>query len=362
VRVTVLLCWVLALSWLTHYLASPDWRAGETRLILLTPVDASDVKKWSLRQQATGFRVQVGGDESVIHDATVVSEDKALIVARKPGRRGAAFRIVELPKNTSMLRLQAHLRAAPIVRESITLTPEPAFHIKTLNVNGSHRYPLVERPMFFQRTLSIDKLIEISHNTTSVELSLMVSPGSDWQLSKLSLSTVEEHGRYIHSFRALLALWGLTLLLLVVGAWRRSRVSTVLVFTVLAIVLSGVLATRALVVQAFRALAEGLLMVGGELTQRDFHAVMQFGHILLFALLAIVVLATHRRWALHPIQALCGILVVAVASEALQSHVLGRNPNMQDFLFDLIGVCVGSALFVVGTTLFTRKKPIRAPA
>jgi len=158
--------------------------------------------------------------------------------------------------------------------------------------------------------------------------------------------------------RALVGLWGLTLVLAIVWAWRRARASTFLLCVVLGAVLIGVLASRPHVVMVYRVVINWITSFGVRLTADDFSAAMQFGHIALFAGLSVAILFGHRRWQMSTLQALASVVVIAIATEALQRHAFGRNPDVQDFIFDVIGIALGYVLYKLALFSFSRRQPV----
>jgi len=344
-KLTLGLCWILLLSWLTHMAASPAWRLNEQAIELLNSELLIDSTQWQAQKQA----LELG-----IDSANVLS------VKRQNAAKGVMSRTMSLPANAQMLRVQAQLQAEPLTRDSFTLFPPPAIQLMAIR-NGVQSYPMVERPMFFQRIHSVDDIVAIGANTQLIQLGLVGSPGSDWRVSNLRVSVVEEHWRYAYLFQALVALWALTVLWVVVQAWRRAKVPTFAVAAVVFLVLIGILASDPQIDHARDLIAATASSLGGEITSQHFRAAMQFGHIFLFFSLTGVMLLGHRRWGLHIFQALMSIVVVAIATEALQSHVPGRDPDVQDFLFDMLGVCFGAGVYFLALWVNTQRYRLRVP-
>jgi len=339
VRFIALLCWVLLLSWLTHVLASPWWRAPNPVAVLLSETEALDTSAWQTLPKSASLSVL---------------DEKALSVTRPPGAWGRALRVIDLPPDTRLIRLEARLGAMSSYRDTVTLFPKPVFHLRV--DQGVQRYPLVERPMFFQRVHKIDELVTLPMGNEILELGLLAPPNLEWRVSGLTVTSVTEHRRYAQSFSAVIALWGLTVLWVVVKAWRRSRVPTALIGVVIAGVLVGVLSSRSQVVSAFHLIAKSVASIGGEVTANQFSSFMQAGHVILFAVLTLFALILRQRWLVQTWQVITGIFVLAIATEALQRHALGRSPDIQDLLFDTLGIMAGWMLFSVFRRLRRRSK------
>ena len=99
--------------------------------------------------------------------------------------------------------------------------------------------------------------------------------------------------------------------------------------------------------------SNGVRVVGGQVTAGHFSTFMQSGHIGLFCVLTMTALIFRRQWYLTYIQILSGIFVLAIATEALQRHAFGRSPDVQDFIFDVFGIAIGTILFKLGRGLFS---------
>jgi len=343
VKFLITVVWLLFLTWLTHTFASPQWRSDGLEIDLLTHDQMLEASAWTLH----------GPIESVDYHA-----DQSITIERKLGAWTRMTRDVSLPPNTTLLRLKASLQAEFETSENISLFPPPVLHLKT--PGGSNPYPFVSRPMFFQRQLLVDELIELDVAYDSIEVGLIAPRMSDWRYRSVSLMAATEHWRYPHSVTALMALWGLSVLWLVVKAWRRAWLPTMVVLGVLATVLVGVLSSSTQIVRGYGLMAEWASRIGGTIGRGQFSSVMQFGHVSLFAALSFIALLFHKRWRLSRVQVLTGILVIAVATEALQRHVFGRSPDVQDLVFDGIGILVGTAAYLSCQALFRISKRISA--
>lgn len=341
---SLLLAWVLVLSWLTQTAASPDWRASTITQAILPASQALDTVEW------------VPSKETV---AATIDETGALYVARPDNRWAVITRRLSLvpagnstdssDSSVSLLRFRATLETDTPALDRVTLTPGPVLHL--FLDHGERQYPFVARPMFFQSSVEVDTLIELRERHESLEIALIAAPNSNWRLSDLSLSAVAEHPRFAHSFSALIALWGLTVLLGVLIAWRRSKLPTLIVGLVVILVLIGVLSSRTQIVKLFEFLSNELQAVGGQVTSGHFGAAMQSGHLLLFSALTFLALVFHRRWWMTRTKVLAGVVVLAIATEALQNHAFGRSPDIQDFALDLIGIAIGTMVYGVGLLL-----------
>ena len=328
-----LLVWVLVLSWLTQMAASPQWRASNFNPAVLSAADALDPDQWVASSESASPLIDDRGD---------------LYVGRRDKRWGSVKRRVPLVIEGSssanqLYRLQATLSTDKPWSDRLSLNPGPVLHLYV--DQGTRQYPFVARPMFFQSRVRIDTLVELRQQQAMMEIALIAMPGSNWRLSDLSLIAAREAPRYAHSFTALIALWGLTFLCGVVAAWRRARVPTLTVGLVVTLVLIGVLSSRTQVLQWFAYLSTEIRTVGGQITSGHFSAVMQSGHLVLFTGLTFLALSFHRRWWLKPLQIVSGIVVLAIATEALQNHAFGRSPDVRDFALDVIGIVVGAVLY-----------------
>ena len=336
-RFFALFFWVLALSWLTHAAASPSWRTSNTVDVFLSSEQASNLSLWKVDRASTS--IVEGADESIL-----VNPDT--------DRWGRAMRDVAVSPTEKFYHLKATLRTDSNPTQRLTLFPKPVFHLFVKH--GEQQYPFVERPMFFKNEVLIDEIIELTGTHDEVELSLVKAPNANWRLSNLSLSAVQVHKRYNGSFSVLIGLWGLTLLWGVTKAWRRSGLPTLVVGALLTVFLVGVLASRSQVVYLFDLLSNAIRSIGGQITAGHFAVFMQMGHIGLFCVLTVAALVSRHHWRLSYIQIILGMIVLAVATEALQRHVFGRTPDAQDFIFDVFGIAIGSLLLFVSKFLFSK--------
>lgn len=337
-----LLVWVLTLSWLTHAAASPSWRAPNIVEEFLSATQAANLSEWEVKPAST---------------VMVAAPGPSIVLNPDTNKWGRAIRLVPVTPTENLYRLKITLTTDTLPAQRFTLFPEPVFHF---HVNtGTQKYPFVERPMFFRSEVRIDEVIELTGEHSEVELSFITTKNSIWRLSNLSLSAVREHGRYNTSFSALIGLWGLTLLWGVLKAWRRSRLPTLAVGGLLAVVLIGVLASRIQVMQVFGLLSTGIRSVGGQLSAGNFSTFMQAGHIGLFCVLTFAALVFRRKWYLTYTRIVLGALVLAIATEALQRHAFGRSPDVQDFIFDILGIVVGSILYELSNRIVNavRRRP-----
>ncbi len=338
-RFFALMCWVLLLSWLTHFAASPTWRTPVITERLLIEADAANPLGW-----------QSSGPASKIS----VSNEGVIGVQRDINKRGRISRHIALPINASLLRLQATLQTDTSAADRLTWHPAPVLLLK--DPTRSNKYLLVERPMFFQSLVTLDEVIELEQPNTSIEVLFSSPPQTDWQLSNLTLSSVDEDARYRVSQYLLAGLWLITLCIGIYRAWRRARMPTVVVVGILGPLLGAVLASSDAVSAFFTIFKRSLNHLGGGITSGQFSSLMQNGHVILFAVLTLAVLIFHKHWGLLHRQVLVGLGVLAVATEALQRHAVGRSPDVQDFLFDVFGVLLGFLIFAVFKGLFKASK------
>lgn len=337
------MCWVLLLSWVTQFTASPTWRAPVATAELLSSEEASNPSNWTTK----------GPIEEI-----VASADGTISIQRDIDQWRRIYQWIDLPENTKLLRFQADVRTDTPSIERYRWRPYPVLFFKLSE--GRDKFPFNVRPMFFVSSLQIDEVIELSQPQDKIELSLVKPRQASWQFSNISLSVVEEHSRYTNGRYVLACLWLITLCLGVYRAWCRARLPTVMVVGVLVGVLGGVLASKDLINSFFMLLRESLNRLGGDLTVEQFSSITQAGHIILFALLTFVVLVFHKRWNLYYTQVIIGIGVLAVATEELQRHALGRSPNIQDFLYDVLGIFAGMIIFGLLRALYKIAKHLRS--
>jgi len=328
VRFFALLLWVFALSWLTHEAASPSWRSPDTVAVFINPTQAAELSEWEVKPASTTIVAAPGPSMALNPD-----NDKW----------GRAVRTITVAPSENLYRLKATLSTDGDPLQRFTLFPVTVFHLRVNQ--GPQKYPLMERPMFFQHEVHIDEIIELKGRPEQVELSLITSANSNWRLSNLSFSAVREHSRYNISFSALIGLWALTLFWGLTKAWRRSPLPTLAVGGLLALVLLGVLSSRGQMLNLFSWFVGVATSIGGKLTKGDFSGLMQFGHIGMFCALTVVALVFRWRWKLNYSQIILGVVVLTIATEALQRHAFGRSPNMQDIIFDSLGIAAGAILY-----------------
>jgi len=150
VRITLLLVWVLLLSWITHFAASPGWRAPKELAEIISTSQALDPAKWSVKDGFTALQISPTGE---------------ITIDRLQGWRAVAVQKIELPPNLSLLRLQATLKVISLSSQEITLYPKPVLHVLTRGPSGG-RYPYVARPMFFESTIRICVLPTLQSSLT----------------------------------------------------------------------------------------------------------------------------------------------------------------------------------------------------
>jgi len=319
------------LSWATHFVASPTWRTPITASEILLEADAQLPSNWTTPGPASEI---------------VASPDGAVRIERDMDKRRRIVKSIPLPDNTTLMRFQANLHTDTSALDRFSWDWQAPVVLFLEVPEAKQRYPLSERPLFFKYNVQLDEVIELEMPQESIELSFLKPVNASWQLSKVSLSGVIEHPRYHESRYILAGLWLITLSIGIYRAWLRARLPTVLVVGVLAGVLGGVLASKDLVVKFFAILRNSMNSLGGDITSGQFSSLMQSGHIVLFAVLTLMVLVFHKRWNLLYTEVVIGMVVLAIATEALQRHVLGRSPDIQDFLLDIIGIALSLIVFV----------------
>jgi len=337
----ILMVWVLMLSWATHFVASPTWRTPITSSEILVNSDVHDPSNWMTK-----------GPESEI----VANTAGAIYIDREADKRRRIWQTIALPENTTLLRFQANLRTDSSSIDRFDWNWEPPVVLFLRVLEGQQRYPLSERPMFFQSSIELDEVVELEMPHDTIELSFLKPPRASWQLSNVSLSTVVQHPRYSESRHILAALWLVTLCAGAYRAWRRARFPTLVVVGILTAVLGGIMASKELVGDLFTLMRNSMNSLGGDITSTQFSSIMQSGHIVLFAVLTFVVLVFHKHWDLFYTEVVVGIGVLAIATEALQRHALGRSPDIQDFLLDIVGIFVALAIYGVLRGLFKTSK------
>ena len=345
-RFFALMVWVLLLSLLTHAAASPSWRVPEITEVFLNPTQAADLSQWQVKPATTTIvSVPLSASELLNRVSSGAESGFSMVLNPDSPKWGRAVRIVSVEPSEKLYRLKARLRTKATATERFTFFPAPVFHFSVSH--GAQRYPFVARPTFLRNDVHIDEVIELTSGYEEIELSLITAPNSKWQLSNLSLSAVREHSRYNASFTALIGLWGLTFLWGAMKAWRRSRLPTLAVGGLLALVLIGVLSSRAQVMHFFGLISDTIRAVGGQIVAGHFSTFMQGGHIGLFCLVTVASLVFRKQWQLSFGQIISGVLVLAIATEALQRHAFGRSPELQDFMFDMLGIVIGVILYAI---------------
>ncbi len=324
------LIWVLCLSYLTHLGASPDWRAPEVIQTFVSANEWYDNSQWNTEPE--GARLAEGPDRSVY----LVGPSNRWLHAKR------SFALTEADR---LIRLQATLRSITPPLQRVTPFPRPVLHVHI--EQATEPYPLVEHPMFFQSKVVLDKIVELDSSATSMELALIASPGSHWRLSDVIVTSVVANDRYQIGLWVLALLWLLTLLAGVYFAWQRAKLPTVVVGVVFSTVLVGVLSSRTQVIESFGVISRGMQTIGTDLNTGHLTLFMQIGHVSLFTALTFSALLFHTHWRFTFKQVLLWLVALAIATEALQRHVIGRNPDIQDFMFDIVGIGLGVVFYFV---------------
>jgi len=330
VRFFILLCWVLVLSWATHFIASPVWRTPVVTQELLSKADAALTTNWT-----------TNGSQSDI----IASADGGIRIERDIEKYHRIFQNIPLLNNSKLLRFQAQLSTNTSVVDRFNWKWRAPTVLFLRLPAGDRRGPFSEAPMFFNSVVHLDEVIELQRPYDSIELSFVKPRHASWQLSNVNLSETEQHPRYVVSQFVLAGFWLITLCIGIYRAWCRAPLPTAVVVSVLGGVLGAVLASKNLVDLLYSVLKKLLNSVGGGITSGQFSSLTQSGHIILFAVLTFVVLVFHKHWNLWYTQVVLGIGVLAVATEALQRHAFGRSPDVQDFVLDLVGIFVGLVVF-----------------
>jgi len=343
VRFFILMFWILLLSWATHFVASPTWRTPITSSELLVNSTVQDPSAWMTK----------GPKSEILANTT-----KGISIDRESDKRRRIWQTIALPDNTTLLRFQGSLKTDSSAIDRFSWEWQPPVVLFLRVFNGPRQYPLSERPMFFQSVIHLDEVIELTMPHDIIELSFLKPPQASWQLSNVNLTAVVEHPRYSESRYILAALWLVTLCAGAYRAWRRARLPTLVVTGVLTALLGGVMASKELVGNIFTLMRNSINSLGGDITGAQFSSVMQSGHIVLFAALTLVVLMFHKRWNLLYFEVIVGVSVLAIATEALQRHALGRSPDIQDFLLDMIGILVALVIFGFFRRVFKTTKQI----
>lgn len=331
------LIWVLCLSYLTHLGASPNWRAPEVIQTFVTAGQLQDNAQWNT--EPDGARLAEGPDASVY----LVGPSNRWLHAK---------RSFPLTESDRLIRLQATLRSITPPMQRATLFPRPVLHLQV--EQATEPYPLVEHPMFFQSKVVLDKIVELDSSATAMELALIASPNSHWRISDVFITSVVANNRYTIGLWILSVLWALTLLACGYFAWQRAKLPTLVVGVVFSAVLLGVLSSRTQVIASFGAISRGMQTFGTDLNTGHLTLFMQIGHVALFAALTCSALLFHTHWRFTFKQVLLWLVALAIATEALQRHVIGRNPDIQDFMFDMVGIGFGIILYFVANRFVRR--------
>ncbi len=84
----------------------------------------------------------------------------------------------------------------------------------------------------------------------------------------------------------------------------------------------------------------------------------KLGHIFCFSMLALFCLAVRKRLEIPVKDLFATMALLGLATEGIQLFIAGRTPTLKDFGFDLIGLLIGTLIFLAGRPfLELRKKP-----
>lgn len=72
----------------------------------------------------------------------------------------------------------------------------------------------------------------------------------------------------------------------------------------------------------------------------------KIGHILGFSFLTTLCLAVRKSFRIQTFDLFLILALLAAATEGIQLYVAGRTPSLRDFLFDAIGVVIGTMAFL----------------
>ena len=73
----------------------------------------------------------------------------------------------------------------------------------------------------------------------------------------------------------------------------------------------------------------------------------KIGHIICFAFFVIFLQSIRKSLRLHHVDLYAVTILLAAATEGMQLFVPGRTPQLRDFIFDILGIGLGTILFVL---------------
>lgn len=230
-------------------------------------------------------------------------------------------------------------------RETRTSAPRerPSFSVRLRDNGKRNGNGLMVRA---RGNLQVEKFTElIVPHAGSDQLDIywrLFLPGT-WRLNEFSMLPVQTSSGYYIAMGATLIPFATALVFVTISVCRNLKpIQALLLSGLCSIAVTSIAIAESTMKQLREALLERLPFVTlADWWQSHLYQVQESGHVLVFALLAVVAFWVRERLKATHFQLVTSLLLWALLTEALQRHSLGRTPSMSDIGLDIIGITVG---------------------
>lgn len=191
------------------------------------------------------------------------------------------------------------------------------------------------------------KLVKPTAGSDQLQLYWRLFTPGQWRLQDLTIRSVKISPAYYVAMLATLIPLGIGVLFIIIRLFRHLKPLQVMFLTgVAAVTITSTSLANSTMDHVRNVMLRNIpsdhLVSLWELNQYE---VQKSGHVLVFMLITLVALWARKRLKVTYAQLVSSLFILALLTEALQRHSIGRTPRLEDIGLDLIGMCIGCVLF-----------------
>ena len=217
----------------------------------------------------------------------------------------------------------------------------PAFSIRLRDDGSRNGIGMVSRARGTQQAEQFVELIKPTSGSDELQIFWRIFVPGEWRLSDLQIRAVTESPIYRVLLMALLAQLFCLGLFVVYALFSKLKLWQSAGFSIAA----AVTITFAMAAQATVGEIRSLVMQifpGGAI---HFFEMQKAGHVIAFMVLAFIAMKFHRRLHTTYYEVAAFLFALALLTEALQRHSVGRSPRLMDIGYDAAGIVLGFIIY-----------------
>lgn len=221
------------------------------------------------------------------------------------------------------------------------------FHLNWQDESNKTQYASITRANEFWGDIKVDTIVRLPGHVDEVGLTLRVKRNEIWQLSSVSLQAVEIGNHYYLAVAVLVGAWLAWAYAFVKLLWHYGARKVILMMLVLVpVIILGGVASSSNLQSLFMPLLSHLLEPAQGGSARLFVHFMSFSHFIAFFILALLLSPLWLSNLITLAWFCFFILLVGLATESLQAHIIGRSSQLSDLLVDMYGLLLALVLVV----------------